>query len=76
MPQVAFHFDVLSLYSALHVNSYTPIGSFHAALFAMLRENSYEFTHNVRFICYLSGVGTFMIRRAYRTPFYNRLVKR
>ncbi|KAF8333210.1 uncharacterized protein EI90DRAFT_3122262 [Cantharellus anzutake] len=58
MPQVAFHFDVLSLYSALHVVSYTPIASFHAALFAMLRENSYEFTHNDPFLQLFSEVIT------------------
>ncbi|KAF8317533.1 uncharacterized protein EI90DRAFT_3133789 [Cantharellus anzutake] len=50
MPQVAFHFDVLSLYSALHVDLYTPAASFHAALFAMLQENGYKFTHNDPFL--------------------------
>ncbi|KAF8337552.1 uncharacterized protein EI90DRAFT_3119000 [Cantharellus anzutake] len=62
-PQVAFHFDVLSLYSALHVDSYTPIASFHAALFAMLQENGYEFTHNIRSICCIEAITWFQALR-------------
>ncbi|KAF8325669.1 uncharacterized protein EI90DRAFT_3128580 [Cantharellus anzutake] len=50
IPQVAFHFDILSLYLALNVSSSTPIASFHAALFGILQENGYGFPVNEFFL--------------------------